>query len=389
MFNKLLSYLSDAFLFLLIFSFFNDDFLATRVSESILKILFLVFYVFYLPTFIKNFKSTNTTQFKLIFALLAYLFTLLLIELLLDWNVFFAPAGSALIGIFSVLLFFSRYPVSKLIYMIWLSMISSVIMCYFNHPYGIYTFRTSGGTQDPNEFAMQLLGFLFVSIYQYTRNRSKLFLATTLLFFVYGIFKAGSMSSFLVLAIVGTINIIRFVIIKPSYLINIKVLLVIAILAIAAIQIDFTKIKLVQNVLGRTKDTGTAHMRVHSWIAGTYMVAMNPVIGVGGDSFAANERNYEEFHMIGSAPAPHNMYVKIIAESGIPAFLLFITFLVYIIKINFKFLFYNNEWFLLSALLAILLMGITLGVLYDKYPWLFVVLMMNINHQLQQKGYIT
>jgi O-antigen ligase len=197
------------------------------------------------------------------------------------------------------------------------------------------------------------------------------------------------MSSFLVLAIVGTINIIRFVIIKPSYLINIKVLLVIAILAIAAIQIDFTKIKLVQNVLGRTKDTGTAHMRVHSWIAGTYMVAMNPVIGVGGDSFAANERNYEEFHMIGSAPAPHNMYVKIIAESGIPAFLLFITFLVYIIKINFKFLFYNNEWFLLSALLAILLMGITLGVLYDKYPWLFVVLMMNINHQLQQKGYIT
>lgn len=389
MLKNILTYISDFFILLLIFSFFNDNFMVERGGENILKLLFLVFYAFYFLTFIKNFKSSTTTQFKLIFIFLAYLFILLLVELFLGWNVDFAPAGSALIAIFAMVLYFSHYPINKLLYMIWIAVMASVVMSHFNHPVSEWTFRTSGGTEDPNEFAAQLLAFFFASIYLYTHNRSKLFLITSLLFFTYGLFKAGSMSSFLVLGIVGTVNIIRLLILKPNYFFNAKMLLFITVLSIASTQIEFAKIEGIQNMLGRTKDTGTADFRMHSWVAGKHMVETHPIFGVGADAFARNEPLYEEGHMIGSAPAPHNIYVKLIAESGIPAFLFFIFFILYMIASNIKVFFYRNEWLILSSLFSLLLMGITLGIFYDKYLWIFIILVMNLNHQIQRKGYIS
>jgi O-antigen ligase len=390
MLNKLLSYISDFFILLLIFSFYNDNFLADKImGENGFKFVFPLFWLFFASTIIQNFKTTNTTQFKLIYVLFTYLFLTLLIELYLGWNVSFAPAGSALLAIISLLIYFNRYPINKILYYVWASMMTSVVICYFNHPLDEWTFRTSGGTEDPNEFAGQLLFFLFASFYLYTHNRNKLFLAVSLVFFSYGFFKAGSMTSFLVLGLVGFIGLIRLFIIKPEYFLNVKALLLIFTLLIAFTQIDLTKIEAIQNVLGRTKDTGTALFRMHSWVAGIHMIEANPIFGVGGDAFAVNEPIYEEFHMVGSAPAPHNIYIKLIAESGIPAFLLFMTFLIYIIKINFKELFYTNEWFLFSALLALLLMGLTLGILYDKYVWLAIAIIMNFNTQLQHKGRIS
>lgn len=390
MFKRIVTAISDLFILVLIFSFFNDNFMVQKLGDNILKILFLAFYSFYFLTLIKNFKSSTTSlQFKLIFIFLAYLFVLLLIELFLGWNVDFAPAGSALIAIFAMILYFSHYPINKILYMIWIAVAASVIMSYFNQPVSEWTFRTSGGTEDPNEFAAQLLGFFFASIYLYTHNRSKLFLIVSLLFFTYGLFKAGSMSSFLVLGIVGALNIIRLFILKPGYLFNMKALLLIVALAIAATQIDFGKIEGIQNMLGRTKDTGTADFRMHSWTAGMHMVEAHPIFGVGADAFSRNEPLYEEYHMVGSAPAPHNVYIKLIAESGIPAFLFFMVFITYIIISNIKVLFYNNEWLILSSLFSLLLMGITLGIFYDKYLWIFIILVMNLNHQIKQKGYIS
>jgi O-antigen ligase len=142
-------------------------------------------------------------------------------------------------------------------------------------------------------------------------------------------------------------------------------------------------------MLERSENTGTAVFRMHSWIAGIHMIEANPIFGVGGDAFIANEPLYEEFLMVGSAPAPHNIYIKLLGENGIPAFLLFMYFIFYIVKINFKFLFYHNEWLLFSAFVSVLLMGLTLGILYDRYVWIMFAIMMNINYQLKQKGYIS
>lgn len=390
MFNKIITFSSDFFILLLIFSFFNDNYIVNLFGDNALKILIVIFYLFYFPSMYQNLKSLNTTQFKLIFIFIGYLFFSLLTEMFLEWKYLdFYPSGSSLIAIFGMLLYFSRYSVNKLLYFIWFSMMYSIVLCYINQPLDEYTFRKSGGTEDPNEFAAQLLAFLFASIYLYTRNKSNLFMAVTLLFFTYGLFKAGSMSSFLVLGIIVSISLIRLMIIKPNYFFNLKALILLVVLLIASTQFDFKKIEDIQNILNRTKNTGTALFRMHSWIAGKHMVEDNPFFGVGQDTFGNYEPIYEEFHMVGSAPAPHNIYVKLMAESGIPTFLLFMLFLVHIVTINIKVLFYNNEWFLLASLLSMLLMGMTLGMLYDKHPWLFIIILMNLNHQLKKKGYIS
>lgn len=389
MLAKTLSRLSDFFIFVLVFSFYNDNFMVEHFGTQALKALFFLFYLFYFFTFVQNFKTMTDTQDKMFFAFFLFDITLLLIQMFFGWNVSFAPAGFMLIAILSVILYFSRYPLQKLLYMVWISMMASVVICYFSPPLDEWTFRKSGGTDDPNEFSTQLLIFLFAAFYLYTQNKSKLFLAVSIVFFTYGILHAASMSSFLMLGVLGLLGIIRLLFIKPQIFFSTKTLLVLLLISAVATQINPIKFEVVSNILSRTKDTGTAGFRMHSWIAGKHMVEKNPLLGVGVDEFRANEYKYEEGHMLGSSPSPHNVYIKLIAESGIVIFLLFVLFIGTIIVSNLKILFYTNEWWLMMILFSSLLMGLTLGFLYDKFFWISIALMMNINYELNRRKAIS
>lgn len=385
MLTKTLSRLSDFFIFVLVFSFYNDNFMVEHFGTQSLKALFFLFYLFYFFTFVQNFKTMTGTQDKMFFAFFLFDMTLLLIQILFGWNVFFGPVGFMLIAILSVILYFSRYPLQKLLYMVWISMMASVVMCYFNQPLNEWTFRKSGGTVDPNEFSTQLLIFLFAAFYLYTQNKSKLFLAVSIVFFTYGILHAASMSSFLMLGILGLLGIIRLILIKPQIFFNTKILLGLLLLSAIATQITPNKFEAVSNLLGRTKETGTANFRMHSWIAGKHMVEKNPLLGVGVDTFGSNEPKYEEGHMVGSSPNPHNVYIKLIAESGIVIFLIFVLFIGNIIVSNFRLLFYTNAWWIMMILFSSLLMGLTLSFLYDKFFWMSIALMMNLNYELNRR----
>lgn len=388
MINKWLGYLSDFFIFSLIFSFYNDSFLVGVLGANIIKVLVLGFMAFYLPRFIENAKTLTDPQIKMALFFFTWLFVVLLIEMILGWKVEFAPAGSAIIAVVAMIFFFIHYPLEKTLYFIWISMMASVVMSHFNHPIDEYTFRTSGGTEDPNEFATQLIIFLFASFYLFTKNHSKLFLAASVVFFTYGFFKAGSKSSFLILGVMGAGLILHAIIAHPRLLFNYKTLIAVLLSMIALLFIDPTKISGIQNMIERSKNSGTADMRMHSWEAGFHMIEQRPVFGVGGDAFAVNEPLYEDYHMVGSAPAPHNIYIKLAAESGIPIFLFFLFFLFYITTLNFRQLINTNAVHLYSIYFATLLMGLTLGYLYDKYFWLSVIIIMNLNYQIKYKGYI-
>lgn len=385
MLTKTLSRLSDFFIFILIFSFYNDNFMVNHFGAQSLKALFFLFYLFYSFTFVQNFKTMTSTQDKMFFSFLLFDMTLLLIQMFFGWDVSFGPAGFMLIAILSIVLYFSRYPLQKLLYLVWISMMASVVMCYFNQPINEWTFRKSGGTDDPNEFSTQLLIFLFASFYLYTQNKSKLFLSVSLVFFTYGILHAASMSSFLMLGILGLLGIIRLLLIKPQIFFSTKILFGLLLISVVITQITPNKFEAVSNLLGRTKETGTADFRMHSWIAGKHMVENNPLLGVGVDTFGSNEPKYEEGHMVGSSPNPHNVFIKLIAESGIVIFLIFVLFIGTIIVSNFKILFYTNEWWLMMILFSSLLMGLTLGFLYDKFFWISIALIMNINYQLNRR----
>jgi O-antigen ligase len=333
---------------------------------------------------LSNLKAMTDIQDKLFFVFWFTTMTLLLIELLLGWNVEFFPSGSVLIAIISMILFFERYPYKKILYYIWISMMLSVIMCYFNPITDIYSFRGSGGTEDANEFSTQLLALLFATIYLFKYNKSKIFLLLSIVFFLYGFFKAGSMSAFLAIGLLGIVNIIRLIILKPQYFINFKALLLVFVLFGAMTQIDLTKIELVNDMLGRTKNTGSAEMRFHVWVAGKHMIENNPILGIGVNAFANYEKEYEEGHMPGAVTAPHSIYVKLLSESGPFMFVLFLTFLGYILLVNMKVFWFTHEWFLLNMLFAYLFMGLTLGYLYDKHFWTIIALIMNLNHNLKR-----
>jgi O-antigen ligase len=385
MLNKALSYLSDFFIFFLIFGFFNDNFLVEFLGPLSLKLPVVVLYLLYIPRLLKHFKTMTDTQDKLFFIFWLYSMTLLLIQMLLGFEIDFGPAGTQLIAVLGLMIYFSRYPITKTLYFLWVTMMASVIICYV-HPTGIvqWTFRRSGGTEDPNEFATQLLMFFFAFIYLYTRNKSKMFLIVSILFFLYGLFTAGSMSSFLMLGALGLLSLARLVIQKPRLFFNYKILFIFLIALGAATQINPAKIEALNNMLSRTKDTGTAAFRMHSWIAGLHMIEQNPFFGIGVNGFSDNEPLYEEGHMVGSAPAPHNVYIKLLAESGIFSFILFVILIGHIIMTNLKQIYRSDGWYILAMLLSALLMGLTLGFTYDKYFWLPIAILMHLNYNFKR-----
>lgn len=384
MFTKSFSYLSDVFIFIFIFSLFNDNFIIDHAGEGSLKILFFMFFIFYFLPMLRNFKTMTAIQEKFFFAFFIANLTVFLLQIIINpMNDIAAPA-LLLIANFVIVLYFNRYPIQKLLYFIWMSMMISVVICYFNDPISEWTFRTSGGTADPNEFASQLLVLLFASFYLYTHNKNKIFLAVSTIFFIYGIFQAGSMSSFLVLGVIGAYSVIRLILVRPKLLFNYKVLLGLLFLIGIATQINLSNIETVANVLGRTQNTGTAYTRINSWIAGKHMIEENLLIGVGVNKYTNNTRKYAEVYLADDSLAPHNIFIKLFAESGIIAFGLFVIFIVYIIFSHFKLLFWKSEQLIILMLFSVLFMGMTLGILYDKYFWLLIAMVMHLNYQLKR-----
>lgn len=380
MFTKALSYLSNFFIFIFVFSFFNDNFIVDNSGATVIKILFLIFFLFYTFNILKNFKTMYFLEDKLFFIFYITNLITFFLQIILSYFLNITFPALLLISSFFIVLFFSRYPITKLLYFIWFSMVFSVIICYFNQPINAWTFRTSGGTEDPNEFATQLLIFISISVYLFLKNKNLVFISLSFILFSYGFLKAGSMSAFLVFSLIIFLSTLRLIIRSPSYFINYKSLLLIMTLFILGTQISLTRPEAINNILERTKHTRTADFRIHSWQAGINMIEKNLLIGVGINQFASNTPKYEEYTLAGSVPEAHNVYIKLFAESGIFAFMSFLLFIIYILFHRIKYYFYHDEWFLIVMLLSTLLMGLTLSLTYDKYFWLAIAITMNLHY---------
>jgi len=385
--NKFISYLSDFFILLLVFSFFNDNFIVDNFGEQSLKILFILFFIFYILPILRNLKTMTTKQDKLLFAFFTANTIVFLLQIIVNPMDDIVSPALLLIASLTITIYFSRYPISKLLYFIWASMMASVVMCYFNDPISEWTFRTTGGTGDPNEFATQLLIFLFVSFYLYSINKSRIFLVVSMLFFLYGLFYAGSMSSFIALGIIAIfyliINFQRLI----KYFLSYKGIILIAVLLSTIIWVDFTKVEAVSNMLGRTEQTGTVNTRLDSWISGLHMIEENPILGVGINSYDDNSKKYAEVFLNEGSTAPHNVFVKLAAESGVIVFVLFLAFLSILFFKNFRFIVRSSFLSIWLASLSVIFMGLSLGITYDKYFWLAIAMLMHVNY-LFQKGYI-
>ena len=378
--NSPLSLLNDILIFILIFSFFNDNFSVELLGDAILKILFLLFVVFNGHTILRNIKKMTLLHDKLFFIFFIALLIVYFVQIIVDTPVDIIGPVFTLLSFITIIPFFSHYPLKKALYFIWASMMVSVIICFFNDTVTPLTFRTTGGTGDPNEFAAQLLAFMFISVYLFKINKSKLFIIVTTTFFIFGLFNAGSKSAFLMLGAIALLMIFKFLFYNFKDIFNYKVFFVLAILIVVAAQVDFTKIEAVANMLGRAKSSGTVETRMDSWTAGLHMIESHPLIGVGIDNFTNNTKKYADVYIYSAAP--HNIYVKLLAESGIFVFILFLIFIATLLIQNFRVLVNENEIWILFAFSSLLFMGMTLGFLSDKYFLLFIAIMMNVKYLL-------
>lgn len=382
--NKLY-FLNDVLVFIFIFSLFNDLFLTNLFGNNILKAIFIIFVTFNGKMMINNFKKMHSLQNYLFFFFFLVLTVMFLIGSLINMPDDLIAPVFTLLSVLLIVVYFSRYSLDKLFYLIWVVVMISITICFFNDPIDTTTFRKTGGTPDPNTFATQVLTFILISIYLFNKNKNRFFLIISTIFFLYGIFFAGSKSAFLTLGVIIVLVVFKYLFYNLKTFFGYKFILLLTILLIAATQIDFTKIEIVSNILDRTESNKTAHFRFISWVAGQHMIEENPLMGVGLGQFNLHTHKYAE--VIHRSTAPHNTYIQLFAEMGIIVFSVFLLLLSVLLTSNFRLVINSNFIWVYFSFVAILFMGLTLGLAYWKVQWLFIAIMMNINYIIKdQKG---
>ena len=187
-----IKYLKDFSLFLLLFVSFNDTFAIELTGYYIIKVVLAIFVVLHYDDYIKMLFEPKSRPIK---AFYIFMLTLLVITLLS--NIFYldgtlTTALTRMFGFFALFVYFSyTKELDKALYMLWAIMIFSAIVAYFSDPVGLYTFRKTGATEDPNSFATQLLTVMFVTVYLFQKNKNWFFLFGSLGLFTYTLLYAG------------------------------------------------------------------------------------------------------------------------------------------------------------------------------------------------------
>lgn len=373
--------LKDISLFLLIFGVINDDFVVDKVAgDFALKAIFGFFFIVNIQELFLDLTKPKNLVIKFFYLFLFTFTTIIFINSMAE-IITLSQGLLVILPILVVFIYVTYYnDFEKLLYFIWLSVVASSIISIFNDPITQWTFRRTGGTGDPNEFALHLLATIPLTVYLFYKNRNHIFLWSSLGLFFYALLYAGSKSSFLTLGFLLFFALIvkfRFLLRK---LFSFRVLLGILVLGAIISSINFSQMTAVKGIEKRAKTSGTAHTRFVSWNAGIRMAEHNFWLGVGAEQYEKHARQYATDYIAEGSFAPHNFLVKMIAENGFFPFVAFIIFLISLFTFRFKTIMQTDYfWIYLSALSAIF-MGLTLSVTYEKYFWLFLGLLAHVTY---------
>ncbi|MGE5431533.1 MAG: O-antigen ligase family protein [Syntrophomonadaceae bacterium] len=384
---NILRLLRGGVVFIFVFSIFNDNLLVDYFGENALKAIFLLFILFNLRRLYLNLLNWNMLRFIMpffVFLMLTYFI------MLINFSGFERLFENSLlwISMLVIVIYFINYDLHELLYMIWVSLLISCLYAFISEPISQWTFRKTGGTGDPNEFAAQLLAVLPVSVYLFSINKNMVYkiiiLSVSFPIFIYSLFIAGSMSSFLVLGFLLPVVLIRYLSLSfTKSLIVMGLGLLMFIISLLVFQEKLENTEAVQNMLGRTQETGTAQTRMNSWKAGMNMFIDKPFLGVGMREYAEYSPMYSKTFLSSDSVAPHNMFIEVLAESGIVVFMAFVIFLIDLLSKYFYEIRRSDYFWVYLSLLAYVLMGFTLGITYNKFLWLSVAAVMNVHRVLR------
>ncbi len=371
--------LRNVALFLLIFGVINDDFVVDRVAgENALKAIFGFFMLMYAKDILLAFTKPKNLTMKFFYLFFFALSVIAFVDVILGYLTLI-KAIFVLLPIIVVFLFTSyTESFEKLLYFIWASVVFSAILAVFSDPLTPWTFRKTGGTGDPNEFAAHLLAAMAITVYLYLKNRNIFFLLGTMPLFFYTLLYAGSKSSFLTLGILTVWIILTKFFDFFKKLFSFKTLVLLLIAGVGLSIWNPSQITAVKGLQERAKSAGTAKTRFVSWNAGVRMAQDNILTGVGMEQYEKHVKEYATDFIAKGSYAPHNFLIKVLGEGGFFPFITLILFLVVLFTYKYKEIAKTDYFWIYISALSVVFMGLTLSMSYEKYFWLFLGLLSHV-----------
>jgi len=375
----MINLLKNVSLFLLIFGVINDDFVVDRVAgENALKAIFAFFLLTHGNEILKAFMKPKNTAMKFFYLFFFTLVAVAFIDVIFGY-VELMKAIFVLLPIVVVFLYVSYVDdFEKLLYFLWLSIVFSAILAVFSDPLTPWTFRKTGGTGDPNEFAAHLLAGMFITIYLYLKNKNLFFILGSMPLFFYTLLYAGSKSSFLTLAALTVLILFTKFSDFLKKMFSFKSLLVLLVLGIGLSYFNVTRITAVKGLQERAQSAGTAKTRFVSWNAGVRMAQDNILTGVGIEQYEKNVKGYATDFIAKGSYAPHNFLIKVLGEVGFFPFITLILFLIVLFYTDYRKIAQSDYFWIYIAAASVVLMGLTLSMSYEKYFWLFLGLLSHV-----------
>ena len=375
----ILKYLKDVSLFLMIFVSFNDFFSMNVAGDNIIKIVWALFVAIHVYDYKVMLSTQKSKPIRAFYLFMGVLLVVTLLSNILYFNDTLSVAVTRMLSIFTLFVYFSyTKELNKVLYMLWVIMIFSSIVAYFSAPLDLYTFRKTGATEDPNEFAAQLLVIIFVTVYLFQKNKNWFFLLGSLGIFTYTLLFAGSKSSFIFLALtLVLIFIFRFktIIIQLFSAKGIIAMLILVSVLSVGIMMSGTAVK---GLKGRANKTGTLQERLIVWRAGGEMIRDHFYMGVGFGEFKNVSWRYVKDFLPEEARPSHNNFIKIFAESGVFAFLAYLFFIGSLFLSRFREIRQSDYFWLYLGSLSMFLMGLTVPSLHHKDYWIGLALVSNV-----------
>lgn len=374
--SNFLNLFNKFIIFIFIFSIYNDVYMVEKIHPNFLKFIFIVFFIINFNFIFKIFLKKKNTIFYIfsIFIFILVIQTFLQFIIINNVDIMFFILYVIILS--TIFYFFSTYDnLDLIIYFIWLSVFYSIILCFFANEIPI---RKTGGTLDPNHLSIEIVTFLFISFYLFNRNKSKIFIITSIIFSAFGLLFTMSKASILILIIV----VFYFLLIKIKNFTAMKIIkffLSFCILIFVALQTNFSFKEKLKQFEKRT-ERNTEGARIHSFKAGINMISDNLISGVGFYQFKNNKKKYIDGYVQGDAVGAHNLYIKLFAESGIFVFIIFLILLIILLSKNYFRIINSDYIWIHLAVLSNLIMGMTLSLTYEKDLWLMLALLANINY---------
>ena len=356
--------LKSLILFLLVFIIFNDTLVAEYFGLFFIRIIYALFLLFFSIDIINNLRSLRGLTKICIFSFVVLLITSSFIHFFSISDYPYENIYNMII-IAGIVLAINNDKENQIVKYILISVLFSTIYAVLRpDTISEWTFRKTGGTGDPNEFACHLI---LASIIAWNYIENKVIKSFILLFFIFATILSGSVTGGLIYILIIFYKIISNL--KNKFSLK---SLIISFSVIISAYLFIIRIDLLGLYINRALNNSMNFIsRQNAWTNGLYLFRENwYTFLIGGGPNYFDQRN----SLIVSsnediALAAHNMYIEILADTGLIGMILFLCPVGYLIFKNI----FNRKY---DMFFAMLFMSLALSMSYEKYFWLVIALIL-------------